>query len=114
VLASCSAPGASALVTISGRRYGDDGLHSPFNVDLRAGCDGVLLLIPLPNPQLQPVLDAEIAALGTAAVQVIAAHEASLGAIGRNPLSMDGLPPVLGAGATQARQQSGLLGSFWG
>jgi NTE family protein len=113
VTASCTSPGMAQLVPINGRRYADGGVHSPCNVDLAAGSDDVIVLVPLSIPDLEEKLDAEIEALGGANVYVTAADEASLDAMGANALSMETLQEALDAGAMQCRRQIDELRSFW-
>jgi NTE family protein len=105
VTASGALPGVYPLVTIDGRRYADGGAHSPFSADLAAGHDTVVVLTPLRlNPFLQAQLDAELATLGGATVNLIVADEESLTAIGPDPLSVDTVPAAVDAGVAQARR----------
>jgi NTE family protein len=103
VVASGALPGIFPLTAIGGGRYADGGVRSVYNADLAAGCDDVTILTPMPiAAHLRPLLDAEIAALGDAQVRVIVPDEASLAAIGPNPLAADAAPAALRAGAAQA------------
>jgi NTE family protein len=111
--ASCTGAGMAPLVTIDGRRYADGALRSPFNADLAAGSDAVLVLIPVPLGERQPDLDDEVASLGDGAVHVIASDAASLSPIGEDPLSMETVRAALDAGMTQAGAHADELRSFW-
>jgi NTE family protein len=105
VTASGALPGVYPLVAIDGRRYADGGAHSPFSADLVAGHDAVAVVTPLQlNPFLKAQLDAELATLGSAMVDVIVADEESLAAIGPDPLSADTVPKAVDAGAAQAKR----------
>jgi NTE family protein len=107
VTASGALPGIYPLVTIDGRRYADGGAHSLYNADLAAGHDIVTIVSPISlNPYLQGQLDAEVAELGEATVNVIIADEASLAAIGPDPLSSDTIPAAVDAGAAQAQREA--------
>jgi NTE family protein len=111
--ASCTSPGMSQLIRIDGRRYADGGLHSPCNADLAAGSERVLVLVPLPPPGLQDMLDDELAILGAADVRVIDGDEASLEAMGTDRLSTKTMQAALEAGAEQCRRQLHELRSWW-
>jgi NTE family protein len=114
VLASGALPGVFPLVTINGTRYADGGVHSPYNADLAAGHDVVVVLSPVaPDPNLQALLDAEVAALAPATVYIIAADSASLTAIGANPLASQTAAAALAAGALQAGREQQNLKTMW-
>ncbi|MEU6594237.1 patatin-like phospholipase family protein [Streptomyces sp. NPDC046881] len=108
VAASCAVPGVWPPVTIGGRRYVDGGVRSVANVDLAAGADRVLVLVPLgvtePFPSEQP-LERSVAELRErgAEVVVVAPDEASAAAIGGNPLDPSTRRPAAEAGRTQGR-----------
>jgi NTE family protein len=53
-----------------------------------------------------PLLDAEVAELGEATVNVIIADEASLAAIGPDPLAVETMPAAVDAGAAQAQREA--------
>lgn len=113
-IASSSLPGIVPQATIAGRRYADGGVHSPFNADVAAGHDVVTVLTPLMlNPYLRQLLDAEVEALGKAIVHVITADEASLAAIGPNPLSTATVAAAVEAGAVQARRELEAVRGVW-
>ena len=89
-------------------------MHSPYNADLAAGHDVVVVLSPVaPNPNLQALLDAEVAALAPATVRIIAADGASLTAIGANPLASQTAAAALAAGALQAGREQQNLKTMW-
>ena len=114
VAASGALPGMFPLVTIDGRRYADGGTHSLYNADLAAGHDVVIVLTPLPfNDYLRATLDAEVAALGTAAVLVLTADQESLAAIGSNMFAAEAVPVAADAGAAQARRDIAKLRAIW-
>jgi NTE family protein len=89
-------------------------VHSPYNADLAAGHDVVVVLSPVaPNPNLQALLEAEVAALAPATVHIIAADGASLTAIGANPLASQTAAAALAAGALQAGREQQNLKAMW-
>ncbi|KUN04660.1 patatin [Streptomyces yokosukanensis] len=108
VAASCAVPGVWPPVTIGDRRYVDGGVRSIANVDLAAGADRVLVIVPLgitePFASEQPLERAveELRAQG-AEVVLIAPDEASATAIGDNPLNPATRAPSAEAGRAQAR-----------
>ncbi|MFG2353308.1 patatin-like phospholipase family protein [Streptomyces sp. NPDC048521] len=108
VAASCAVPGVWPPVTIGARRYVDGGVRSIANVDLAAGADRVLVLVPLgttePFPSEQPLEPsvAELRARG-AEVVLVAPDEASAAAIGDNALDPATRRPAAEAGRTQGR-----------
>jgi NTE family protein len=103
VTASGALPGIFPLVPIAGRRYADGGVHSPFNADLAAEADAVVVVTPM---ALATPLDArlrdEIGRLAPAEVVVVHADADSLAALGTNPLASDGAAAALAAGIRQA------------
>jgi NTE family protein len=114
VLASGALPGIFELTEIDGRRYADGGVHSLYNADLAAGHDTVVAISPMAlNPYIQAQLDGELAALGHATVRVLVADEASLAAIGPNPISPEAAPAALAAGAAQAERELASLRAVW-
>ncbi|QLJ04185.1 patatin-like phospholipase family protein [Streptomyces sp. NEAU-sy36] len=108
VAASCAVPGVWPPVTIGERRYVDGGVRSVANVDLAAGADRVLVLLPLgavePFPSDHP-LDRTVADLRDrgAEVTLVAPDEASAAAIGPNPLDPATRRPAAQAGRAQGR-----------
>jgi NTE family protein len=114
VLASGALPGIYPLVTIGDRRYADGGAHSLYNADLAAGHDVVVVVTPAPlNPYLTRLLDTEVAELRDAHIQLIVPNEASIDAIGSNPLSAETSLAALEAGATQAQLEVNDLSASW-
>jgi NTE family protein len=114
VTASGALPGIYPLVAIDGRRYADGGARSLYNADLAAGHDVVIVISPIPlNEYLQSKLDSELAALGPATVHVIVADEASIAAIGPDPLSAAAAPTALAAGLAQAKREIDALQPIW-
>jgi NTE family protein len=114
VAASGALPGIFPLVAIGGRRYADGGAHSLYNADLAAGHDVVTMLTPLPlNDYLRAILDAEVAALGSAAVHVLTADQESLAAIGPNAFGAEAVAAAAEAGTAQARREIAKLRAIW-
>lgn len=119
VAASCSMPGLTAPVTISGRRYMDGGLRSSANADLAAGYQTVLVISFRP---LGPVggyvaaqLERELVTLrqAGAAVHVIAPDEANLQAIGSNPVDVVRRPDIVKAALAQGEACAPAVSDFW-
>jgi NTE family protein len=115
VAASCAVPGIWPPVTIGGRRYVDGGVRSSDNADLAAGYAAIVVISPLgpnspfPTPlPLRGVVE-QLRAEGSA-VTVIAPDEASVTAIGTNPL--DPATRVLAAQAGRAQGRMGQLGNL--
>ena len=108
VAASCAVPGVWPPVTIGGRRYVDGGVRSNENADYAVGASRVLVLAPLRGVQLFPTdktLDQAVEELRAAGaeVAVIGPDEASLAAIGPNPLDPSTRRPTAEAGRAQGR-----------
>ncbi|MDQ2815439.1 MAG: patatin-like phospholipase family protein, partial [Actinomycetota bacterium] len=108
VAASCAVPGVWPPVTIGGRRYVDGGVRSSDNADLAAGCARIVVLSPLgydsPFPSPMPLRDVvgRLRSEGSA-VTVITPDEASVTAVGINPLDPATRLPAAQAGRTQGR-----------
>jgi NTE family protein len=106
VAASCAVPGIWPAVTIDGRRYVDGGVRSAENADYAAGCTRVTVVSPLgvdsPLPMEKPLLTVleDLRAAG-AEVALITPDEASLAAIGENPLDPSTRTPAAEAGRAQ-------------
>ncbi len=111
VAASCAVPGIWPPVTIEGRRYIDGGTRSNDNADLASGFREVVVVSPLgydsPFQSPMPLRDvvARLRADGSA-VTVISPDEASVGAMGTNPL--DPATRLPSATAGRAQGQAGL------
>jgi NTE family protein len=108
VAASCAVPGIWPPVTIGGRRYVDGGVRSSDNADLAAGHARIVVISPLgldppfPSPMpLQTVVE-QLRSEGSA-VTVITPDEASVAAIGTNPLDPATRIPAAQAGRAQGR-----------
>jgi len=108
VAASCAVPGVWPPVTIDGRRYMDGGVRSIDNADYAAGASRVLMIVPLGHVEMFPTekplaqtID-ELRAVG-ADVAIIEPDEASLAAIGANPLDPSTRTPAAEAGRAQGR-----------
>ncbi|MGK3199708.1 patatin-like phospholipase family protein [Amycolatopsis sp. MEPSY49] len=106
VAASCAVPGVWPAVTIEGRRYVDGGVRSAENADYATGYTRVTVVAPLgvdsPLPMEKPlpeVLD-DLRAAG-AEVTLITPDEASVAAIGENPLDPATRTPAAEAGRAQ-------------
>jgi len=113
VAASCAVPGIWPPVTIGGRRYVDGGVRSSDNADLAAGFGRVTVVSPLgldsPIPSPMPLRDA-VAKLrsGGSDVTVIAPDQASVSAIGANPLDPGTRTPAARAGRAQGLARRGI------
>lgn len=106
VAASCAVPGVWPAVTIEGRRYVDGGVRSAENADYATGYPRVTVVSPLgvdsPLPMEKPLLTVldDLRAAG-AAVTLITPDEASVAAIGENPLDPASRTPAAEAGRAQ-------------
>lgn len=108
VTASCAVPGVWPPATIDGRRYIDGGVRSAANADYAEGASRVLVLVPLGSTDLFPTevpLEQAVRDLraGGARVAVVEPDEASLAAIGANPLDPSTRRPAAEAGRAQGR-----------
>lgn len=109
VAASCAVPGVWPPVTIDGRRYVDGGVRSSANADLAVGASRVLVIAPMGAAELLPSEKPLEQALGElraagAEVVVVEPDEASLVAIGTNPLDPSTRRPAAEAGRAQGRR----------
>jgi NTE family protein len=108
VAASCAVPGIWPPVTIGGRRYVDGGIRSSDNADLASGHARIVVLSPLgpdspfPTPLPLRTVVARLRSEGSA-VTVIVPDEASVAAIGTNPLNPATRIPAAEAGRDQGR-----------
>ena len=108
VAASCAVPGIWPPVRIGGHRYMDGGIRSSDNADLASGHAGIVVLSPLgpdspfPTPLPLRTVVARLRSEGSA-VTVIAPDEASVAAIGTNPLNPATRIPAAEAGRAQGR-----------
>jgi NTE family protein len=106
VAASCAVPGIWPPTTIDGRRYIDGGIRSGENADYAAGATRVTVVAPLglesPLPGEKPLLTVlEDLRTAGAEVAVIGPDEASVAAIGPNPLDPSTRTPAAEAGRAQ-------------
>jgi len=98
VAASGAVPMVWPVITIDGAGYVDGGIRTMANADLAAGSDPILIIAPLPEPDL----DRDVAELSrTARVEVISPDEASREAFGADPLDPDTRTPAARAGHAQ-------------
>ncbi|HEU5033918.1 MAG TPA: patatin-like phospholipase family protein [Mycobacteriales bacterium] len=115
VAASCAVPGIWPPVTIQGRRYVDGGIRSSTNLDLAAGCEAVLVLAP--SPEMGAGDPAVVAAREelerSARVLTIRPDEASVAAIGSNPLDPATAKPAAQAGRAQAAAHVERVRELW-
>lgn len=108
VTASCAVPGAWPPATIDGRRYMDGGVRSIANADFAAGASRVLVIVPLAEvfPTEKPLAEAvEELRAGGAEVATVEPDQASLTAIGANPLDPSTRKPAAEAGRAQGRSR---------
>ena len=114
--ASCAVPGIWPVVEINGRRYMDGGVHSIANVDLAAGADRVLVVLPTGEQTAREtfaVPQAELDAVAPARVHIVYADTASVGAFGPNPLDPAVRSASAAAGREQGRRVAGEVERFW-
>jgi NTE family protein len=108
VAASCAVPGIWPPVTIDGRRYMDGGVRSTDNADLAAGAARIVVVSPfgmhseVPSPMPLPEVVARLRD-GGADVTVLQPDEASVAAMGANPLDPATRVPAAEAGLAQGR-----------
>ncbi|HEY0237183.1 MAG TPA: patatin-like phospholipase family protein [Friedmanniella sp.] len=116
VAASCAVPGVWPTVELDGSSYMDGGVRSVSNLDLAAGAEKVLVLVPGPptSPLGPTVTTEERAALGDADVEVLHADEESVAAFGPNPLDPDRRGPAARAGRRQGRAARAAIASLLG
>jgi NTE family protein len=108
VAASCAVPGVWPPATIDGRRYVDGGVRSTANADYAAGATRVLVIVPMGATELFPSekpLERAVQELRAAGaeVAVVEPDEASVAAIGTNPLDPSTRRPAAEAGRAQGR-----------
>jgi NTE family protein len=115
VAASCAVPGVWPPVTIDGRRYMDGGVRSPVNLDLAAEHEAVLVLAP--SGELG-ALDPSVVKAGEkvekkSTVLTLRPDEASLAAMGLNPLDPETARPSARAGRAQAESVLAQVRELW-
>lgn len=115
VAASCAVPGVWPPVEIEGKLYMDGGMRTVANADLAAGAERVLILVPGPeqSPMGPALTPAELAALEPARIHSIFADDASLAAIGVNPLDPSTRPAAARAGREVGRRVAPQVAEFW-
>ncbi|GAA0431048.1 patatin-like phospholipase family protein [Leifsonia naganoensis] len=115
VAASCAVPGVWPPVAIDGTLYMDGGTRTSANADLAAGADRILILVPGPeeSPMGAALPAVELAALEPARVHAIFADDASLAAIGVNPLDPSTRPASARAGRELGRRVASQVAAFW-
>ena len=117
VAASCAVPMVWPPVTIDGRRFMDGGLRSVTNVDLAAGHDIVLVIAPIPNPgmgPLMPGIEPELRTLRPdARVLVVNPDEAALEAFGPNLLDAARRADAARAGLAQGARLVAEVAALW-
>jgi NTE family protein len=86
VTASCAVPGVWPVVPLLDRLLMDGGVRSLSNLDLAAGHDDVLVLLPMSGRRPQLELEVEQLRSTGAAVRVIVADDEATAAMGPNPL----------------------------
>ncbi|MCO5993252.1 patatin-like phospholipase family protein [Actinoallomurus rhizosphaericola] len=112
VAASCAVPGIWPPASIDGRPYVDGGAYSNENADLALGYDRVLILSPIPADAPVPPwggpLDEIVEQLRRrgSTVTVIHPDEASLAAMGPNPLDPSVREAAAHAGRAQGRREA--------
>ena len=98
VAASCAVPMVWPTVPIDGVPYLDGGMRSTVNADLAAGHDPIVVVAPIPDPDLERDLAALVR---TSRVELVTPDEASLAAIGADPLAPGTRSPAAEAGRAQ-------------
>lgn len=109
VAASCAVPGIWPPVTIDGHRFVDGGVRSAANADYATGSSRVLVVVPMGATELFPSerpLEQAVAVLRAAGaeVAVVGPDEASVTAMGTNPLDPATRRPAAEAGRAQGRE----------
>jgi NTE family protein len=113
IAASCAVPMVWPPATVNGIRYIDGGARSVANVDLAAGCDRVVAIVPITGsarPSGRPAKQA--AALGVPHT-VVAPSDAALGKMGRNPLDPAFRAAAAEAGRRQAAEHVKIIRDVW-
>lgn len=117
VAASCAVPMVYPPVSIDGRRYMDGGTRSLTNADLAAGHDTVLVVAPVANPgmgPLMPGLPSELESLGPGTrSEVVTPDDAALAAIGPNVLDPAMRAGAARAGLAQGEQAAARVTALW-
>ncbi len=110
VAASSAVPGVWPPVTIDGSRYIDGGVHSLTNADLAVGWAQVLVVAPMPDPELDAQVD-RVNESGRA--QVLSPDVDSFAAFGTDPLDPAVRTPAARAGFAQGRRSAASVTGLW-
>jgi len=115
VAASCAVPGVWPPVTIGADRYIDGGARSYTNADFAAGCDPVLVVLPLePGGRIAAVLDRKLAELrASAEVLLVRMDEHGRSAMGNNPLDPSTRHAMVAAGRAQSGDMANEAAALW-
>lgn len=115
IAASCAVPGIWPPMTVDGRRYMDGGVRSSTNVDLVADYDVVVIVAPIQDlMNVDPVIDKATREIEARKRTVlIRPDEASLAAIGFNPLDPATGKPSAQAGRAQAEAEVDAVRAVW-
>lgn len=115
VAASCAVPGIWPPVTLGGRRYIDGGVRTSANVDLAADYETVLLLAPVADfAAPEPAIAKQAAKVERRKRFLkISPDEASLAAIGPNPLDPAAAGPAARAGRAQGAALVAEVSELW-
>ena len=115
VAASCAVPGIWPPMTVDGRRYIDGGVRSSTNVDFVADCDVILVVAPVADlGTVDPDVDKVTKKIEKRKhTLVIRPDEASLAAIGFNPLDPATSKPSAQAGRAQAEAEVDAVRGVW-
>lgn len=109
VAASCALPGIWPAVPINGRRYVDGGIRSSANADYATGFAEVTVVVPMGAAEVLPTerpfeqVLADLRAAG-AKVAVLEPDEASVAAIGPNPMDPETRAAAAAAGLAQGQR----------
>ena len=106
VAASCAVPLVWPTVPIGGVPYMDGGMRTTVNADLAAGHDPIVVVAPIPDPDLERDVEA---LARTSRVELITPDEASLAAIGADPLDPGTRTPAAEAGRAQGARLAARL-----
>jgi NTE family protein len=105
VMASCAVPGVWPPVPLLGRVLMDGGVRSTTNLDLAAGADDALVLVPSGAGPMRALVEAEAQRLREQGTEVtlVLADASSVEAMGPNPLDPATRPACATAGRAQGR-----------
>jgi len=115
VAASCAVPGVWPPVTIEGRRYIDGGVRTSANADLAEGYEHVLVIAPVRDflvPE-KPITKRLKQLEKSASLLTVQPDDASLAAMGPNPLDPAAAKPGAQAGRAQAADVVAAVREVW-